>query len=115
MFSSDVAMLQAIGFFVRVMKDAFGFGRQRQLDRSRNPFAQQRAAFDLSSNRLDGDWARGKKRPVKVLSSRITRAEDAPAQLRARRIATPRNAQENYPSRFFSVAFEHFGFRSNCL
>src|SRR6267154_86451 len=79
MFSPNVSMLQAVGFFVRVMKHTLGFRGQRQFDRSWNPFAQKRTAFDLSSDGFNCD-------------------------LRARRIVTPRNAQRKLPVALFQYS-----------
>ena len=50
MLGADVPMLKPIRFVMREMKNALGLGRQRQFNRSRNPFAQDCAAFDFSAD-----------------------------------------------------------------
>src|SRR6266404_5500822 len=55
MFSPNVPVLQAVGFFMRVMKNPLGFWSQWQLDGSWNPFAQQGTAFDLSPDGFNCD------------------------------------------------------------
>src|SRR3981081_4344541 len=109
MFSPDMPMLQAIGFFVRVVKYALGFGRQWQLDRSRNPFAQQRTAFDLSSDGFNRDLRSREEAAGQGLvfahqaQKQVLRLNRGRAELR--RLVT---RKEDHPSRFFSVAFEHW-------
>ena len=90
------------------MKDALGFRRERQFNRSRNAFAQQRAAFDLATNCFDGDLrAREKAAGERLVlahqaQQQVLRLDGGRAELR--RFVT---SKENYAARFFSIAFEH--------
>ena len=97
------------------MQDALGFGGQRQLDRSRNSFAQKRAAFNLSPDRFDGDLRPREKAAGEGLvfahqtEQQMFGFNRGRAELR-RFVAS----KENNPPRFFSVAFEHRTF-TGCL
>jgi hypothetical protein len=90
------------------MQHTLGFRGQRQLDRSRNPLTQQGAAFYLSPNRFNCDLGAGEK----AAGQSFVFAHQAQQEMlglnrgrtELRRLVT---RKEDYPSRFFSIAFEH--------
>src|SRR5688572_11456937 len=108
MFCANMPVLQAIRFLVRVMQDTLRFRRQWQFDGSWNPLAQQRAAFNLSSNGLDGDL-RARKEAAGERFVLAHQAEQQMLRLNRGRAELRRfvASEKNYPSRFFCVAFEH--------
>ena len=61
MFRADVPVLESIALLMSVRKHSLSFGRQGQFHRCGNFFPQQRAAFNLFANGLDGTWGGGKK------------------------------------------------------
>src|SRR5215831_11836873 len=93
---------------MRVMKDPLRFRRQRQFHRSRNPLAQQCAAFDFAPDSFDGDLRPRKETTSQRLvlahqpEQQMLRLDRGSAKLR-RFIAS----KENYAASFFSIAFEH--------
>src|SRR5258706_7580534 len=116
MFSPDVPVLQAVRFFVRVMKCSLGCGRQGQLDGSWNPFAQQGSAFDLSSDGFNGDL-RAREKAAREGLVFAHQAEQEMLRLNCGRAELRRlvTRKEDHPSRFFSIAFEHFLFRRSII
>src|SRR5688572_4825032 len=108
MLCADMPVLQAIGFLVRVMQHTLSFRRQRQLDGSWNPLAQQRAAFNFSANGFDRNlraWeeAAGERFVLThQTEQQMFRLNRGRAKLRCF-VAS----EKNYPSRLFRVAFEH--------
>src|SRR5262249_54403596 len=73
-----------------------------------NPFAQERAAFDLAANGFDRDL-RARKKPPRERFVFTHQAEQQMLRFDRRRakLRSFVTSEENYPARFFSVAFEH--------
>src|ERR1700682_4701263 len=108
MLSSNVPVLETIRFLVRVMQHALGFRGQRQLDRSRNALSQQRPAFYLSTDRFNRDLrAREKAARQSLVFAHQAQQEMLRLNRRGAELRRLVTCEENYSSRFFSVAFEH--------
>ena len=69
MFGADVLVRKAFRFFGRVREHALAFVAQRQVDRSRNLFADGGVSLDLLTDRFHRRM-RAQKRLVRALSSR---------------------------------------------
>src|SRR5688500_8774166 len=107
MLGADMPVPQAIRFLVREMQDTLRFRRQWQFDRGWNPLAQQRAAFNLSSNSFNGDL-RAREETAGERFVFAHQAEQKMLRLNRGRAELRRfvASEKNYPSRFFCVAFE---------
>src|SRR5438445_13507358 len=93
---------------MREMKDALCLGRERQFDRSRNPFAQDCAALDFSANRFDRDLGAGKETAGEgFVFAHQTEQEVLRLDDRRAKLSCFVARKENNPTRFFSIAFEH--------
>ena len=57
--SADVVVQQPVGLFRGVLQHALGFGTERDLDRGRDLFAEDRAAFDVLADVLEGKMGTG--------------------------------------------------------
>src|SRR4026207_2540872 len=108
MLGANVAMLQAIAIFMSVTEHSLGFRSQWQFDRSGNLFPEQGASFDLFADRLD----RNLRAREEAGSQRFVFAHQAEEQMLRFDCRSPKlrgfvTSEENYPARFFGIAFEH--------
>src|SRR5262249_9382798 len=109
----DVVVQQAIGLFGRKLQHPFGFGAERDFDRSRNLLAEDGAAFDFLANVLQREMGPGENAarqalPLSNQAEKQVLGFDRDAAELARLVAS----EEEDPSGPFRVPFEHPGYLS---
>src|SRR5690349_8076212 len=108
MFGADVAMLKPVTFLVRISEDVLGFRRERQFDRGGDLLTQKRASFDLLTNRLNRNLrAREKPSGQRFVLAHQSQQQVFGLDCRSAELRSLVTCEENNPSRFFCVAFEH--------